>query len=37
MEWLVKDIESNGKVTSAAEAEKRSVPNFEAKLNPEVN
>ena len=33
MEWLIKDIEQNGKLTSGSEAAKRPVPNFEGKVD----
>lgn len=33
MEWLIKDIEQHGKVSSAIEAKKRPIPDFEVKLN----
>lgn len=33
MAWLIKDIEQNGKVTSASEAAKRPVPDFKGKVD----
>lgn len=36
MEWLINDIAANGKVTSAAAADFRPVPNFKGELNPEA-
>ncbi|AXR06702.1 MULTISPECIES: DUF305 domain-containing protein [Salinimonas] len=33
MEWLIKDISENGKVTSQAEAEQRPLPEFQGKLS----
>ena len=33
MEWLIKDINENGKATTDAEAAARAVPNFEGSLN----
>ncbi len=33
MEWLIKDIEVNGKATEQAEADRRPIPVFEADLN----
>ncbi len=35
MEWLIKDISENGKVTSQTQAEQRPVPEFEGKLQKE--
>jgi len=32
MQWLIQDIEKNGKATTAAEAAARPVPDFEGKL-----
>ena len=34
MEWLIKDIDQNGKATTDAEAAARPVPKFEGALNP---
>ncbi len=34
MNWLIKDIEKNGKATTAEAASARPVPEFEGKLNP---
>lgn len=34
MEWLIKDIDQNGKATTDAEAAARAVPKFEGELNP---
>lgn len=34
MEWLIKDIDQNGKATTDAEAAARPVPIFEGSLNP---
>jgi hypothetical protein len=34
MEWLIKDIDQNGKATTDAEAAARPVPEFEGSLNP---
>ena len=34
MEWLIKDIDQNGKATTDAEAAARPVPKFEGMLNP---
>lgn len=34
MEWLIKDIDANGKATTAAEAAARPVPAFEGSLEP---
>jgi len=34
MEWLIKDIEKNGKALNKVEAAARPVPSFEGKLNP---
>ena len=34
MEWLIKDINQNGKATTDAEAAARAVPKFEGELNP---
>jgi hypothetical protein len=33
MEWLIKDISENGKVSSQAQAEQRPLPKFEGTLN----
>ena len=33
MEWLIKDIDQNGKATTDAEAAARPVPKFEGALN----
>jgi len=33
MEWLIKDIDENGKATTDAEAAARPVPKFEGVLN----
>ena len=35
MEWLIADIEANGKATTEAEAALRPVPDFEGELTPE--
>ena len=35
MEWLINDIQTNGKATSDAEASARPVPSFEGTLNPD--
>ena len=34
MEWLINDINQNGKATTDAEATARAVPKFEGELNP---
>ncbi|MEW4468099.1 DUF305 domain-containing protein [Parasphingorhabdus sp. JC815] len=34
MQWLIKDIDQNGKATTDAKALARPVPDFEGKLNP---
>ena len=34
MEWLINDINQNGKATTDAEASARAVPKFEGELNP---
>lgn len=34
MEWLIKDIDQNGKATTDADAAARPVPKFEGMLNP---
>lgn len=34
MEWLINDINQNGKATTDAEAAARAVPKFEGELNP---
>jgi hypothetical protein len=33
MEWLIKDIEKNGKVTTQEQAEQRPIPEFEGELH----
>jgi len=33
MEWLIEDINKNGKVTTQEQAEQRPIPQFEGKLN----
>lgn len=35
MDWLIRDIEENGAVTSEEEASQRPVPEFEAELDPD--
>ncbi len=35
MEWLIQDIEENGKATTSVEADKRPVPDFVGRLNAE--
>ena len=32
MEWLIQDIEDNGKALNASQAENRAVPSFEGHL-----
>ncbi|HEY9091178.1 DUF305 domain-containing protein [Parasphingorhabdus sp.] len=36
MQWLIKDIDQNGKATTDAKAAARPVPEFEGDLNPEA-
>jgi len=36
MQWLIKDIDQNGKATTDAKAAERPVPEFEGNLNPEA-
>ena len=33
MEWLIEDINKNGKATTQEQAEQRPIPQFEGKLN----